>query len=154
MEIDTAAPVIVRRRIVIDASPETVWAVHTDLGAWPSWNPDIDRVDTPDRLEVGSTFHWLTHGLEVTSTVYELVPAERITWGGPAQGITGIHVWTFTAREDGTEVMTEESWSGQPVDAQRDDLQAALDGSLQAWLDNLKLAAEATAPRSPAGTTL
>jgi uncharacterized protein YndB with AHSA1/START domain len=153
MEIDTAAPVIVRRRITIGAAPETVWAVHTDLSSWPTWNPDIDRVDGPDQLAVGSTFHWLTHGLEVTSTVSEIVPTERIAWGGPAQGITGIHVWIFTPTEDGTEVTTEESWSGQPVDAQRDELQVALDSSLQAWLDNLKLAAEAAAARPPAGTT-
>jgi len=154
MDIDTAAPVIVRRRIIIDASPETVWGVHTGLAAWPAWNPDIDRVDAPDRLEVGSTFHWLTHGLEVTSTVYEILPGERIVWGGPAQGITGIHVWIFTPHENGTtEVTTEESWSGQPVDAQRAELQLALDNSLQSWLDNLKLASEAATTQPAAGTT-
>lgn len=143
MEIDTAAPVIVRRRVTIAAPVETVWHIHLDVNGWPSWNSDIERVEGPDRLEVGSTFQWLTHGLEVTSKVFEIIPGQRIAWGGPAQGITGIHVWTFTPSDEGTDVVTEESWSGEPVDARRDELQLALDDSLHAWLTNLKTVAQA-----------
>jgi hypothetical protein len=42
-------------------------------------------------------------------------------------------------------VRTEESWEGEPVEAQVETLQAALDGSLRAWLENLKRAAEGAA---------
>ncbi len=40
---------------------------------------------------------------------------------------------------------TEESWQGEPVSAQVETLQGALDASLRAWLENLKRTAEAQA---------
>jgi uncharacterized protein YndB with AHSA1/START domain len=43
--IDETAPVIVRLSTVIDAPPERVWALHTDVDAWPSWNADVDRAE-------------------------------------------------------------------------------------------------------------
>jgi hypothetical protein len=39
-------------------------------------------------------------------------------------------------------VHTEESWDGEVVRTQTATLQQALDGSLRAWLTNLKRAAE------------
>ena len=61
---------------------------------------------------------------------------------GPAQGISAVHVWSLEPSDDGVLVRTEESWEGEPVDAQVGTLQSALDGSLRAWLENLKRAAE------------
>jgi hypothetical protein len=64
---------------------------------------------------------WSTEGLDgITSTVQQVAPKARLVWGGPAQGITAVHVWTFTATEDGVLVHTEESWTGEPVEAQQE----------------------------------
>ncbi|MFJ7593152.1 SRPBCC family protein [Streptomyces sp. NPDC097617] len=140
--IDESAPVIVRLSAVIEAPLATVWGLHTDFAAWPDWNTDVDRVEVDGPPEAGSSFRWHTHGLDITSTVREVVPGKRIVWGGPAAGITGVHVWTF--EEDGgrTTVRTEESWSGAPVDAATDELGKALHDSLQSWLSHLKSRAE------------
>jgi hypothetical protein len=62
--------------------------------------------------------------------------------GGPAQGITAVHVWVFTPGKDGVHVHTEESWTGDVVTANVTYLQAALDASLHDWLRNLKAKAE------------
>ena len=80
--------------------------------------------------------------LDITSTVEEVDAPRRIVWGGPAQGIIAVHVWTLDQQGDGVLVRTEESWEGEPVSAQVEELQAALDGSLRAWLQNLKRVAE------------
>ena len=69
-------------------------------------------------------------------------PTPAHVWSGPAQGITAIHVWEFTPTDHGVLVHTEESWDGEVVRAQTATLQQALDGSLRAWLTNLKHAAE------------
>lgn len=142
MEINPAAPVITRDEILVHAPIETVWGIQTDVAAWPSWQPDVDDVRVDGPLSVGSTFRWQTSGLDITSTVEEIDAPRRVVWGGHAGGIVAVHVWNLTAREDGVLVRTEESWEGEPVRAQAEMLQEALDGSLRAWLENLKRAAE------------
>ena len=142
MDINPAAPVITRDEILIDAPITTIWDIQTDIAAWPSWQPDVDGTQVEGPLAVGSTFRWQTSGLDITSTVEEVDAPHRIVWGGSAQGIVAVHLWTLTEREDGVLVHTEESWEGEPVVAQTEILQAALDGSLRGWLENLKRAAE------------
>jgi uncharacterized protein YndB with AHSA1/START domain len=142
VEINTGAPVITRDEILISAPIMTIWDIQTDIASWPSWQPDVDgaRIDGP--LAVGSTFRWQTSGLDITSTVNELDAPKRIVWGGPAQGIVAVHLWALTQQENGVLVHTEESWEGEPVLAQTEVLQAALDASLRNWLENLKRTAE------------
>ncbi|MFI1397504.1 SRPBCC family protein [Streptomyces sp. NPDC020681] len=132
-----------RHEIRIAAPVETVWRLHTDIAAWPTWNSGIDMAVLDGELKVGASFRWLTHGLDITSTVAALEPYKHIAWGGPAAGIDGVHHWTFERCGDGeTLVVTEESWAGPPVDADPDGLLAALDQSLVAWLQDLKSTGE------------
>jgi hypothetical protein len=96
--------------------------------------------------------NWTGSGLGVTSTIYdvssptgEVSPRARTLWGGTAQGITGIHEWTFTDMTQGVLVATNESFAGAPVDGDPSTMQSVLDSSLVSWLLHLKAAAEATA---------
>lgn len=145
--IDESATVVVRREVRIEAPIDLVWRLHTDVAGWPAWQTDVDSAQIDGPLVPGATFRWSTHGLEVTSTVYEVDAPRRILWGGPAQGITGIHEWTFTADGDATIVRTAESWEGDPVRADSENLGAALDASLGSWLELLRAKAEAKAAK-------
>ena len=60
----------------------------------------------------------------------------------------GIHSWTFTPVEGGTRVDTAESWSGEPIEADVEAMQAALDGSLMAWLGHLDTAGKEVSSRT------
>ena len=142
MEINEDAPVITRDEILIEAPIETIWEIQTNIADWPSWQPDVDAAQTEGPLDVGSVFRWQTAGLDITSTVEEIDAPRRIGWGGPAQGIVAVHVWTLEPQDEGVLVHTEESWEGDPVTAQVETLQGALDASLRAWLENLKRTAE------------
>jgi uncharacterized protein YndB with AHSA1/START domain len=142
MEINTGAPVVTRDEILINAPIETIWAIQTDVANWPLWQPDVSDARADGPLEVGSVFRWQTEGLDITSTVEEVEAPHRIVWGGPAQGILAAHAWTFDAGDDGVLVGTEESWEGEPVEAQVEVLQAALDASLRGWLENLRRRSE------------
>ncbi|MFB7176431.1 SRPBCC family protein [Streptomyces sp. NPDC056257] len=142
--IDETAPAIVRLSTVIDAPLERVWALHTDIDGWPDWNAHVDQAELDGPLLPGHSFTWKTHGLDITSTVREIVPGERLVWGGPANGIEGVHVWTFEQTGSQVTVRTEESWSGAPVDAAPAELGRALHDSLTAWLAALKARAEQT----------
>ncbi|MFI7708509.1 SRPBCC family protein [Nonomuraea sp. NPDC049480] len=140
--IDHDAPVVVRRDITIDAPLQRVWDLHTDVPAWPAWQSDITAARADGALVPGAVFHWSTFGLDIDSTVHVVEAPNRILWGGPAHGITGIHLWTFHEENGVVRVHTEESWDGDPIRADVEGMRAALNGSLGAWLDHLKKAAE------------
>ena len=110
MDINTDAPVITRDQIVIDAPVERIWEIQTDVPEWPSWQSDVDGAEAEGPLGVGSVFRWQTAGLDITSTVEETDEPHRIVWGGPAQGIVAVHVWTFEPQEDG--VLTSPNRAG------------------------------------------
>ncbi|WP_327008628.1 SRPBCC family protein [Dactylosporangium sp. NBC_01737] len=139
--IDENAAVVARHQVRIDAPIERVWALHTDVNRWTDWQSDIDTAHADEPLRPGATFHWSTAGLQIASTVYAIDAPHRILWGGPAHGITGIHEWTFTADGESTIVTTAESWDGEPVRADADNMRQALDASLIAWLELLRKAA-------------
>lgn len=145
MSINEDAPVITRDQIIINAPLQLVWDIQTDVQAWPQWQPDVDSAKSSGPLLIGSSFRWQTAGLNITSTVTAIEPLGRIEWGGPGNGITAVHVWTFVQTAVGVLVKTEESWEGEPIDAAIEQMQAALDDSLSQWLRNLKDRAEQTA---------
>lgn len=104
---------------------------------WPTWNPDISDVTEERPFAPGASFRWHTAGLAIQSTVYAVTERAMTLWGGTASGITGFHQWTFTETADGVLVRTEESWSGEPVQADVAGLQTGLDASLATWLGHL-----------------
>jgi len=146
--IDTTAPVISTGEILIHAPLSTVYDLQTDINHWTAWRPDVDSAQRLDhgRLRAGSSFRWETGGLTVASTLTAVKPNRCTAWGGPAAGIQGEHVWTYTRVKGGTLVRTAESWSGAPVEADVPGAQAILDGSLAQWRQDLKTTAEARTP--------
>lgn len=141
VDIDRSAPVIVREEVTIAAPPEVVWGLHTDVNRWPTWHRDIDTARLDGDFVPGSQFHWTTSGLSIASTIAEVDPGRRTAWGGPAEGIEGVHVWTFTPVPEGVRVVTEESWSGPAVEAGPDTARSMLQQSIQVWLADLTRAA-------------
>jgi len=143
IDVDRNAQVIVDLSIEIDAPQETVWRIQTGIDQWPTWQKNVSLARLSGPIAVGSNFQWETHGLPIVSTIREVDPMRRIVWGGPAQGIEGVHVWTITPTPKGVLVHTTESWDGPPVAADPDGMRAALTSSLNAWLTDLKTTAEA-----------
>lgn len=149
MAINESAPVITRDSLVVNAPIELVWEIQTDVEAWPLWQPDITSVTAEGSLTVGTSFRWFTSGLDITSTVVAVDPPYRIEWGGPANGITAVHVWTLEETDIGVLVSTQESWEGAPIEAAVDQMQTALDDSLAQWLRGLKARAEVASTHPP-----
>jgi hypothetical protein len=81
-------------------------------------------------LVARTVFRWQTYGMSIESTIREVDPPRRIVWSGPAQGIMAIHARTMIPGENGVLVRTEKSWDGEPVRAQPEEMQQALDASL------------------------
>ena len=143
--IDRDAPVVAHHEIEIAAPLDVVWRLHVDVDAWPTWQTDITEAHLDGAFEDGASFDWASYGFPVTSTIYDVTEGSRVLWGGVAGGIAGVYEWVFTETPGGVHVETNESFAGEPVEADTAGMQAMLDGSLVAWLGHLKAAAESAA---------
>ena len=144
-DIDRTAPVLAHHQIDIRAPLTTVWQLHTAVNAWPTWNREITAAKIDGAFAPGNSFTWTSYDFTITSTIYDVVNGSRILWGGTANGITGIHEWVFDTIARGVHVTTNESFAGQPVEADKAQMQALLDASLTAWLERLKITAGSAA---------
>ena len=134
---------LAHHEILIDAPLGDVWSLHTDVNNWTSWQTDISEAHIDGVMAPGNSFDWTSYNFPVRSTIYEMADRERVLWGGTAGGITGVHEWLFAETPEGVRVSTTESFSGDPVNADRDAMQKMLDSSLVAWLAHMKARAEA-----------
>jgi hypothetical protein len=104
-------------QIDIDASPEQVWRLLTDLSAYPEWNPFIVRAE--GRVEVGSrlTLRMQPVGGRPATLRPTIVQADEgscLRWRGSV-GVRGIldaeHVFRITARTAAGRACTRTSTS-------------------------------------------
>jgi hypothetical protein len=94
-------PYTLQASIQIDATPQRVWAVLTDLAAYPQWNPFI--VSSRGRLKVGATLtnrmHDATGDTTFTPTVQVVDPGRELRWlgsVGPGGIFDGQHTFSIT----------------------------------------------------------
>ncbi len=142
MEINTRAPMVARKEIFINASPEAVWKIQSDINGWKNWQTDITKSQIDGKLQPDTVFNWTSGGFPVTSTLQEVMPQKRLSWRGKALGSFARHVWIFTPRDGGTLVTTEESMEGWLITIMKPFAPGFLDKSLEVWTQNLKKQAE------------
>ncbi|GAA4915698.1 SRPBCC family protein [Nonomuraea thailandensis] len=158
--VDPGARIRYQSDIVIKAPLSKVFKLQTDVERWTEWQSPVLTAKRLDHgaLRTGSRFRWTTPApatpttpettLEITSTVRQLDRGSCILWTGPAIGKglridEGIHLWTFTKVKGGVRVHTAETWTGAQVEADIPTATAVLGAGLEAWLRELKAAAEA-----------
>lgn len=105
--------------IDIDAPPERVWEVLTDLAAYPRWNPFIVRAEgTPApgsrlTLRIKSSAGWSATN---KAKVLDAVPGVVLRWSArliPIPGLAaGRHEFALSATETGTRLRHSEQFSG------------------------------------------
>ena len=62
--IDENAPVKVSLEITINAAPEKVWGLLSDVKNWPRWQRDISKANISGPLQSGTAFSW-TAGVNI-----------------------------------------------------------------------------------------
>ena len=143
MEINPNAPVAAREETLIDARPEGVWAILTDIDRWPEWQPGVSRARLEGPLALGSVFRWRANGLSIRSILRDVDPTTRVSWVGKALGTRAVHVWSLTVEGTQTVVHTEESFEGWLPRLIRRAMQKNLEKALRGSLESLKQRAEA-----------
>jgi hypothetical protein len=142
MAIDESAPVVARGSIGVDAEPARVWALMSSIEAWPSWNPDVRWARLDGELAAGSRFTWKAGPGTIRSTLTDVGEPSRLAWTGTTLGIHAVHVWQIEPTDGGSEVRTEESWSGVLPRLLRSAMTRSLQTAIDRGLKALKAAAE------------
>jgi hypothetical protein len=139
--INDRAPVKATVLIIIQAPPEKIWGLLTNIKDWATWQPDISDVAIQAAPAVPVPFTWSTGGMKIHSTIRLFAPDRSIGWTGRAFHIHAIHVWTLSPLPDGRVLVeTRESMDGWLVDKFYSSRQ--LQESDKKWLEHLKKAAE------------
>ena len=137
----------------IEAGPDDVWAVLTEVGSWRDWDSGVDRVEGRVALGERITIHaTMIRTRPYTATVTELRPAEAMRWrGGLPFGLAVIDRTYHLDRQDdgGTVVTVREDHTG-PLEFLLARSTPDLNPSFRQFCAGLKAQAERRAAR-PAG---
>lgn len=136
------APAQTDQTILVDAAPERVWQVLSQINRWPDWQPDIQTAHLHGPVQPGSSFNWKTGGLTIHSTLHTAEPGVALGWSGAALGAFAVHNWTLTPEAGSTRVRVQESMEGWAVRLLTDYFQKGLTTSITKWLTLLKSEAE------------
>ncbi|NJO02165.1 MAG: polyketide cyclase/dehydrase, partial [Bacteroidia bacterium] len=82
MEINQNAPVKQAKQIFIQASPQQVWAVLTDVNQWIKWNPKITQAQIQETPQSGIPFVWIINGTKIRSQLHTVAPYQLFGWSG------------------------------------------------------------------------
>lgn len=123
--------------IEINASPEAVWKVLTNVQAFPEWEPNVTKVEGEADLGNKITVHTKFSDRAFPVTVSEFVPNSRMVWssGMPFGLFKGARTFILTTVGDGVKVKTREEFAGLllPIfKGQIGDLQPTFDAFVEA----------------------
>jgi hypothetical protein len=78
--VDGDAPVRAHHETDINAPLDTVWQLHVDVNAWPTWQTDITAAHIDGAFQPGASFEWTSYGFTVVSTIYAVAERARVLW--------------------------------------------------------------------------
>lgn len=67
--------------IEIASSPDDVWAVITDAGSYPDWDPNMNSIEGSIGLDEKLVLHTSLSKRAFNVAVKELTPNSRMVWG-------------------------------------------------------------------------
>lgn len=142
ISINTNAPVVCHKSIVINATTLEVWKVLTEIDKWSSWQTAIKSPRLEGSLEPGTKFTWKTGGVKITSILHTVEPYTAFGWNGKTIGIKAIHNWSIVELNHQTEVSVSESMEGFLVKLLKKTFTNSLDKGMGEWLQHLKKTCE------------
>ena len=140
------SPVHAVNRLDIAAAPSVVWSLLIHPQHWSSFYGHASNariVDGHGELALGRQFVWETAGVELTSTVKEFVPNERLAWDALYESSRAYHAWLIVPTAGGCHVLTEETQQGPYWEALASKHRKGLYEFHQEWLEGLAKRAEA-----------
>lgn len=139
----------IHQRIFIEALPEKVWKIFSNLDLWPKLNPycKYARHVLGKPWQVNSRFEFMSDYGFMNSTAKPVIlksnPPYFIEWVGTRPFIKGKHSFTFKKIKNGTEVTNYEEFSGIGLPIVRLlNLKPRIEDSFREFMKGLKREAE------------
>ena len=134
----------------IDASPEQVWTLLSDVGGWRDWDSGVDRVE--GRVALGeklTLYATMIRDRPFTVAVTEIRPREVMRWrGGLPLGLAVIErTYTLDPQEDGGTLLTVREDHTGPLAALLARSTPDLNPSFRQFCNGLKARAEGRTSR-------
>jgi hypothetical protein len=132
----------------IDASPQIVWDLLTDVGSWRDWDSGVDRIEgrvaLGERLTIYAT---MIRDRPFTVTVVELRPHEVMRWRGglPFELAVIDRSYHLDAQDDGGTVLTVREEQTGPLAFLTERRTPDLNPSFRQFCAGIKAQAEARA---------
>ena len=138
----SSAPVRAFAEIDIDAPRPQVWAILTDIAAWPTWNPAIRESVRDERFEVGTRFRFSIEMGTLKCKVTATDPPRSFSWKGRVLVLGERQTWQLDPTESGTHVSVVAEMTGPASWLLRRRLTERLQTVVVSVLDLLRLEAE------------
>lgn len=140
--VNNNAPVFNTKTILINAKPENVWTVLTNIDGWNTWLTTVSKSKLNGPLTRGTTFEWKTGGMKIRSKLHTVEPFSNFGWTGKVYDIFAIHNWTFKEVDGWTEITVSESMEGFSAKLFKKSFNKSLENGMIKSLELLKQACE------------
>jgi hypothetical protein len=109
----------IQTELHIPAPPSAVFDVMKDLASWPSWNPNVARIDGRGAVGERLALHLTRPGkkpIRVSATITRFDPRWGIEWRGGFPGVPALldihHYFKIEPDGDGTRFIHGERFEG------------------------------------------
>ena len=140
--IDQEAPVVQMKEITINAEPDVIWDVLTNIEEWSNWNEKIKHPTINEEAGIGVSFTWKTNGSKIRSQIHTFDSNKTLGWTGKTFGAKAIHNWYLEPTNNGTKVIVKESMGGWLVRLFKRKVTNTIEEDMAWWLEQLKIESE------------
>jgi hypothetical protein len=112
LEINTNAPVLVRKEILVEALIGKIWGLLADVNQWKYWQPEVSDPVLERPFAKGSVIRYKALYQSLALTLLEVVPPRHLAWTGESSGLVLTTIWNLEETPEGTRVKADSTWEG------------------------------------------
>jgi hypothetical protein len=126
---------------VIQSEIKAIWKLMSEVNRWPEWNKAISFARLEGVFVKGTPFRW-TSGVNIRSTLEDVIINKRIVWSTKSVGVKTVQSWEFKKTDEGVLVFVSQSAEGWLTKIASQAVTKKLHKNLNEFLFSLKHAAE------------
>ena len=126
---------------VIQSEIKAIWRLMSEVNRWPEWNKAISFARLEGVFVKGTPFRW-TSGVNIRSTLEDVIINKRIVWSTKSVGVKTVQSWEFKKTDEGVLVFVSQSAEGWLTKIASQAVTKKLHKNLNEFLFSLKHAAE------------